>query len=200
MKKSAKRTAKSLSALVAGAFCIAVVLALIVGFPVTAKAVKNGEGGVLQSGADAGEAFINVELIGVTEYELTEMFNDLLMNAPGVVEAKRYRLRLEPDNPGACIVVWQVRVEDLDTFQLESTLYQMLRQSTGDEAGMETHAFSSDPTAENLALLRDIRPWRASIRELQFVLYRPVNAPLMDPERPHGESSNWRVWPDAGFE
>ena len=199
MNKSSKRTAGNFSVLLAGVLYMAVAIALTAGLPGMAKAAK-GEVGGLQKGATKGGTLINVVLTGATEYELTEMFNDLIMQTPGVVEAKRYRLRLEPDNPGACVVVWQVRVEDLDAFQLESALYQMLRQSEIEEDGVENHAFSVEPTVEHLALFRHIRPWHASSRELHFVLERPGKPTPLSSEWHRRGKGSWRSWPNAGFE
>ena len=200
MKKTAKRTGTISSCFLVRAVCNVLAVALIMGLPVTAAAANRGEGGILQQEIEGRQDLISVKLLGVTEYEVTEMFNDLLNNASGVVEAKRYRLRLEPDNPGACIVVWQVRLEDTDAFQLESNLYRILRDVTGGDADVHKMALSFQPAAEDLALLKDIRPWRASSREIQFVFYRPLRPAPSGGKRPCEDGRKWRIWPDAGFE
>ncbi|MBC8466782.1 MAG: hypothetical protein H8D55_02975, partial [Deltaproteobacteria bacterium] len=74
--------------------------------------------GILQQEIKARKDLISVKLLGVTEYEVTEMFNDLLISAPGVMEARRYRFTLDPQRPARCIVEWQVKIGDTDAFQL----------------------------------------------------------------------------------
>jgi len=200
MKKKVKLAETHYSCLIGSAVCIIFAIALIIGLPVTAMAGKEGDSGILQQGIEIRQDIISVKLLGVTKYELTEMFNDLLIRAPGVVEAKRYRLRLEPDNPGACIVEWQVRLEDADAFQLEIKLYRMVRDLANSKTDVHTPALSFQPTAEDLALLKDIRPWRASIREIQFVLNRTLHFAPTGGRTPFADGGYWRVWPDAGFE
>ena len=200
MKKTAKLSKTNYSYLIGGALCILSAIALIIGLPVTDAAGKVNDGGILQQGIKSRQDVISVKLLGVTRYEVTEMFNDLLIKTPGVVEAKRYRLRLEPDNPGACIVEWQVRLEDADAFQLEIKIYRMVRDLAHSRTDVHTPALSFQPTAEDLALLKDIRPWRASIREIQFLLNRPLRLAPICGRLPFAGSRNWHVWPDAGFE
>jgi len=200
MKKTAKLSGTNYSCLIGGALCIVFAIALIIGLPVTDAAGKVSDGGILQQGIESHQDVISVKLLGVTKYELTEMFNDLLIKAPGVVKAKRYRLCLEPDNPGACIVEWQVRLEDADAFQLEIKLYRMVRDLANSKTDVHTPALSFQPTAEDLALLKDIRPWRASIREIQFVLNRTLRFAPTCGRLPFADSGNWNVWPNAGFE
>ena len=200
MKKTATLSGTNYSCLIGGALCIVFAIALIIGLPVTDAAGKVSDGGILQQGIESRQDVISVKLLGVTKYELTEMFNDLLVKAPGVVEAKRYRLRLEPDNPGACIVEWQVRLEGADAFQLEIKLYKMVRNLANSRTDVHTQALTFKPTAEDLAFLKDIRPWQASTKELQFVLKRSSCVVPLCESLPFASSTNWNVWPNAGFE
>jgi len=179
---------------------IAVVLSLIIILPAVAAAATRGNGGILQQEIRAREGLISVKLIGVTEYEVIEMFNDLLISAPGVMEARRYRFRLDPQKPADCIVEWQVKIEDTDAFQLESSLYRMLGDTARHRAEGEAPAFTFDPTVEDMRNFREIRPWRASSREIQFVSGRPWRPAFSGGRRPYENVKNWRMWPDAGFE
>jgi signal transduction protein with GAF and PtsI domain len=174
-------------------------IALIICLPFTAAAEKEREGGILRQGIECSHQNIIVKLLGVTNYELTEIFNDLLIKTPGVVDAKRYRLCLEPDKPLACIVEWQVRLENDDAFQLETRLYRQVRDLAEKKIEAHTLNFSFKPTEDDLALLNHIRPWRASVREIQFVMNRSL--PVIPKGRtPFPESGCWQVWPNAGFE
>lgn len=179
-------------------------LALISASPVAAA---NGKGedlsskrGVLQQKLSESERTVNVTLIGVTQYEVTEIFHHLLLNTDGVVQARRYRLRLEPHNPAACIVVWQVKLEDTDAFHLESDLYRLVRDVTGTEDAIFKSDLLFQPTAEDLALLKEIRPWRASSREIEFVLDRPIRSGLKERRCMEFRVGDCRSWPDSGFE
>ena len=198
MKISGKREGESRSRFLGAPLCITVVLSLIMIVP--AAAATRGNGGILQQEIKAREDLISVKLLGVTEYEVTEMFNDLLMNAPGVMEAKRYRFRLDPQRPAGCIVEWQVKIGDTDAFQLESSLYRMLRDAARHGTEDEAPVFTFDPTVEDLGRFKDIRPWRASSREIQFVSGRPWRPASIAEGRAYEGGRSWRTWPNAGFE
>ncbi|MBC8466439.1 MAG: hypothetical protein H8D55_01255 [Deltaproteobacteria bacterium] len=198
MKISGAGKGESRSRYLTGRLCIAVALSLIMILPATAA--TRGDGGILQQEIKEREDLISVKLIGVTEYEVTEMFNDLLVSAPGVVEARRYRFRLNPQRPASCIVEWQVKIGDTDAFQLESSLFRMLRDAASHGTEDETIVFTFDPTAEDLATFNDIRPWRASSSEIQFVSGRPWRPAPFAEGRPYEGGRSWRTWPDAGFE
>jgi len=200
MKISGARKGESRSRFLKGRLYIAVVLSLIIILPAVAAAATRGNGGILQEEIKARKDLISVKLLGVTEYEVTEMFNDLLVSAPGVMEARRYRFRLDPQKPASCIVEWQVKIEDTDAFQLESSLYRMLRDAARHGIEDEAPVFTFDPTVEDLGSLKDIRPWRASSREIQFVSGRPWRPASIAEKRAYENVKKWRIWPDAGFE
>ncbi len=200
MKISGTRKGESRSRFLTGRLYIAIILSLIMILPAVAAAATRGDGGILQQEIKTREDIISVKLIGVTEYEVTEMFNDLLISAPGVMEAKRYRFRLDPQKPAGCIVEWHVKIGDTDAFQLESNLYRMLRDAARDGTEDETPVFTFEPTVEDLGRFKDIRPWRASSREIQFVSGRPLRPASIAEGRPYEGGRNWRIWPDTGFE
>jgi len=145
--------------------------------------------------ADARQNLIDIKLMGVSQYEVTEIFNDLLISIPGVVEAKRFLLRIEPGRPQSCMVVWQVKIDDIDPFQLESNLYEKIRAVAEDGQDMDALDLTFSPTAENLELLKNIKPLRATTRELEFVLSCPTNSTKGSMNR-----DTLHRWPDSGFE
>lgn len=156
--------------------------------------------GILKKEINEQQNLISIKLVGVPQYEVAEIFHDLLTRIPGVVEAKRNLLRINPEKPQACVVVWQVRVENTDLFQLESSLYRMIRAVAEDGPDVVTAEFTFAPTEEELELLKLIIPWRASSRELEFVLYRPsALAPNCFGEDYENRGTQDR-WPDSGFE
>ena len=198
MKISGAGKGKSGSRFLKGWLYIAVVLSLVIILP--AAAATRGDGGILQREITARENLISVKLIGVTEYKVAEMFNYLLISSPGVMEAKRYRFRLDPQKPASCIVEWQVKIGDTDAFKLESSLYRMLRDTARNGTEEEAPVFEFDPTEKDLGSFKNIRPWRASSREIQFVSGRPWHPVSIDQERPHEEDRIRGTWSNAGFE
>ena len=99
MKISETRKGESRSHFLIDRLCIAVVFSLIMILPAATVAATWGDGGILQQEIKTREGLISVKLLGVTEYKVTEMFNDLLMSAPGVMEAK-ISLSLRPPKTG----------------------------------------------------------------------------------------------------
>jgi hypothetical protein len=151
-------------------------------------------GGMLKKQFDEGQDLLNVVLIGATQYEITELFNDILMNTPGVVEAKRFRFFLDPNRPRACRVDWQVRIENMTPFELESTVFGKIKDIARIE-NKEHLPFKI--TAEYRKLLANIRPLHATSREIQFQFLHlaPKHA-----NRSATEHVSEQHWPDTGFE
>jgi hypothetical protein len=163
-------------------------------------ATGEADKGILKREINEQQNLVSIRLVGVAQYEVAEIFNDLLTSIPGVVEAERNLLRIDPEKPQACVVVWQVRVEDTDLFQLESSLYRMIRAVAEDGPDVVTAEFTFAPTEEELELLKQIIPWRASSKELEFVLYRTSTpAPKCFGEDCDSRGT-WHHWPDSGFE
>ena len=152
-------------------------------------AAAGKEGGILQREIQASENLVSVKLLGVTDYEITEIFDVLLMNAPGVMEAKRYRFRLDPRKPSVCRVEWQVKIMGTDVFQLESDLYNMLQNTASGRDDSCQQVLTLRPMIEDPDRLKAIRPWRASSREIQF----------LSDQRPHGDHKQRQIR-DRGFE
>ena len=158
---------------------------------------KETSGGILEKKIKNRENIISVVLIGVTDYEITELFNDILENAPGVIKAKRYRFSLDPKKPLSCRVEWQVQIENTSPFQLESHVYKMIRNLFDTDSKTETLKFSFLPTAEQRKLIANIRPWQATAKQIRFHFLHlspeNVNETFVD-----RDVSNH--WPDTGFE
>ena len=111
---------------------------------------------------------ISVSLVGATRYRLTEVFNDILKAAPGVIESRQTRLHMEPENPGACHASWEVLARDTSPFQLESDIYAMIRKVANAEGEVETLVLSFQPDNTEKKLLSLLRPFEASSREIRF--------------------------------
>ncbi len=154
-----------------------------------------GEEGLLEKAASAREDLVTVELVGVAEYELTEMFHHVLRSIPGVIEARRMRLRIEPAEPQACFVTWQVRLEDTDLLALESALFARIQRAAGRGEAVDWSGMGFKPHEVDLRTFGRIRPWQASSREIRFVQYRP---PVDWSGRTQDMHAPQALWPEGG--
>jgi hypothetical protein len=135
-------------------------------------AYDKGEGGVLQRRADQLENLINVRLDGANEYELAEVFGKVINTATGVVEAKAYGSRIEPDNPQASYANWRVRIEGTDPFRFQANVMKMINDilDGGGEIWLKGVPYRYSPG--EVDLLMGIRPGSTTSREIQFVIDR----------------------------
>ena len=184
---SEKQKANSRSPLFRNVLWVATLLTLMAALPAAAAANQDG---ILQREIRAHEDLVTIKLLGVTDYDITEIFDALLINAPGVMEAKRYRFRLDPQRPAVCMVEWQVRITGTDLFQLENDLYNMLQNTASGHAETGQSALALRTMAKDSERLKAIKPWRASSREIQF-----LSGPM-----PREGREQRRISPDRGFE
>jgi len=106
-------------------------------------------------------------LVGATDYEVAEIFNDIIENTPGVVAANRRLFTFFPADPGKCRVEWQVVIEKTSLFDLESRIYRALQKVT--ESDQDTAPeLTIKPTEVQRDLLARITPWQAASREICF--------------------------------
>jgi len=119
------------------------------------------------------EEIVTVRLVGVTSYETTRLFQNLLNQIDGVIEVKPYRFNLNPDRPRLCSAEWRVRLVGEDLFQLESSLYHRLREIAVTRAG-EFPELTRDLTPMEIKSLGFIEPRQAGARFLTFVQVRRV--------------------------
>ena len=131
-----------------------------------------GGGGVLVRHSRALEGRIMVRLAGATEYELAEVFGKVLNTARGVVEAKRYRSRIVPDNPQASIAIWRVRIQGTDPFRLQANIMTMINKILDNGGEITLKGVPYRYTAAEVDLLKGIRSGDCSSREIQFVIDR----------------------------
>jgi len=132
------------------------------------------EGGVLARRAKEMENLIEVRLDGATEYTISEIFGKVINTARGVAEARRMNSSIIPNNPQACWVTWQVRIEDTDPFRLQANVMTMIHEilNAGGEAHMKGVPYRY--TAAEIDLLKGIRPGEATSRKVQFVIDREL--------------------------
>jgi hypothetical protein len=149
---------------------------------------------------------VSVVLMGVADYEVTEMFNDILKQSPGVLETKRVRLHIDPSRPRACYATWSVRMDNPDLFELESNIYRTIKDIVSKNADAPAVSFSFAPTDKNLETLSFIRPWESSSNEIAFLLNRPLPHELKHANRGFARHCyrsfgyHPQTWGDTGFE
>ena len=160
-------------------------------------------GGLLKQRLEVQKGVLTLKLLGVTSYELTELFHNLVKNTPGVVEARRYHLHLDPKSPQACCVEWQITFVETTPFALESAIYNQLKEITDNDDSAVHFINGSDITlsATELKALKAIKPWQATSHSLRFIQTQTF-AHSQEAQWPH-QHHHYKCWsdcPNKGFE
>ena len=145
---------------------------------------------------------VHLTLSGVADYGVTEIFNDILAQTPGVADAKRIRLHLDPDRPKSCFVTWRIQVADIGVFELESRIYRILRDISKESPDAPVIAYNFAPSDRDFESLAHIRPFQSSSGEIQFVMDRPLLRAEKRANRNHatrGHRPDYS-WGNRGFE
>ncbi|MEA3332326.1 MAG: hypothetical protein U9Q58_01850 [Pseudomonadota bacterium] len=148
------------------------------------------------------EEIINLKLLGVTSYELTELFHKLVKTTPGVIEAQRYHLNLDPKFPQACCVKWQITFAGITPFALESEIYNRLKEITkNDSTAHLANGSEITLSTSELAALKTIKPWQATSKSLRFIQTQTFaqNHKSRWPHQRH-HYQRWSDCPNRGFE
>lgn len=159
-------------------------------------------GGILKQSLVTQNGVLTLKLLGVTSYELTEIFHNLLKTTPGVIEARRYHLNLDPKSPQACCVEWQITFAETTPFALESEIYNKLKEITSNDS-TANFVNGSDLTLTNteMAALKAIKPWQATSHSLRFIQTQTFSE-NRGHQWPH-QRHNYKYWsdcPNRGFE
>jgi len=154
-------------------------------------------GGVLKKEIEQQRDLISISLIGVTDYEVTELFNDILETTPGIVKANRYRFILDPNRPLTCRVDWQVRFQKTSPFELESDIYKMIRKVAKDNPKGKIAKLSFQPSSEHRKVFQNIQPIYATSKEIQFHFLQTQDKHVNKKPTKRGLRN---YWPDRGFE
>ena len=133
---------------------------------------ESGGGGAVQRAADALQNLVNVRLEGGTEYELVEVFGKVIHTVRGVVDARTYRVRVEPESAQASFALWRVRIEDTDPFRLQANVMKMLADISEASGRITLKGVPYRYDTVEIELLKGIRPGDATTREIVFVVDR----------------------------
>ena len=159
-------------------------------------------GGILKQSLQAQEGVLSLKLQGVASYELTEIFHEIVRTTPGVVEARRYHLNLDPKFPQACTVEWRIIFAETTPFALESEIYNRLKE-IADNASTVHFVNGSDITltADELEVLKAIKPWQATSHSLRFIQTRTfAKSREAQWSRDRRHYNRWFDYPNQGFE
>ncbi|MCD6292653.1 MAG: hypothetical protein J7M09_04250 [Deltaproteobacteria bacterium] len=163
---------------------------------------ESTNGGILKRKLENQKEVVTLKLLGVTSYELTELFHNLLKTTPGIIEARRYRLNLDPKYPQACCVEWQITFAETTPFMLESEIYNRLKEITNNEPAVcVVNGFEVTLNASELTALKTIKPWQATSHSLRFIQTQNFaeNRKSSWPHQPD-HYQRWSDCPNHGFE
>lgn len=189
-------------------FTIIITVFLISGFSVCSSQASNrsnspGTASPLEKSLDPQSEILTVKLLGVTSYELTEIFNDIIETTPGVIKARRCQLHLDPEHPQAGRVQWQVTFCNTTPFALESAIYNRLKEIS--DSSINTYlanGFTINVTDRERATLKAIKPGQSTSRTLCFIEMNVFARKL--PVKWHHNYPitiyNWQNYPNRGFE
>lgn len=167
-----KRVSRTLMALVA----TLLFLSLVPSPAFSSSPPYPAENSRLSQALAARENIATIRLVGVTSYEMTKLFQELLGQLDGVLEVKPYRFNLNPDRPRNCSAEWRVKLADNnDLFELESRLYHRLRELAAARPG-EFPTLTRELTPYEIEALGFIEPRQAGSHFLTFVQTRRLAA------------------------
>jgi len=174
-----------------------VVIYLILGNPLIAKGAPLEGTNRLRTIIAEGDDIITVKLTNAPSYELTAIFQQLLLETPGVEEVKQFRSRIEPDDPSKCLVEWQVKTGK-GSFDLEKELYQQLKQFADNPEFSDALKVPFTIIDKDREMMAMIRPYSATTREIRFVLY-PADSKSQFKYKTESHI-DYSFWPGQGFE
>ncbi|MEA1922484.1 MAG: hypothetical protein U9N63_07500 [Pseudomonadota bacterium] len=204
-----KLSREYLPCLVKSAITFFVVLSLTLPLGMTTQsshaspaANKSVNGGLLKQSLETQKGVITLKLLGVTSYELMELFHNIVKTTPGVVEARRCHLNLDPKSPQACLVEWQITFTETTPFALESEIYNRLKETTNNDPAVHfINGSEITLSASELTTLKAIKPWQATSHSLRFIQTQTFAQSQESPwphQRPHYQ--RWSDCPNRGFE
>lgn len=151
---------------------------VVVGSAATAPAAAVAEGGqsggALAKSIRKNQKYLSIQLNGATDYPIVEVFGKVVKTARGVEYAKNYGQRIIPDNPQACFAKWRVTIDDTDAFVLQANIMKMINEISDNGGELVLAGVPYRYTAEEIDLLKGVRPGDATSLEVQFVVDREL--------------------------
>ena len=153
--------------------------------------------------SDTREGTLTINLTGVTSYKLAEIFNNVIKTTPGVIETRRCQLYLDPKRPRSSQIEWQVTFTGTTPFVLESSIYNRLKEISGNSATpCMINGTAITLSDHELQTLKAIKPWQATTRRLRFIETEIFagNLPQIRPSYGQTSVNRWSDYPNYGFE
>ena len=129
-------------------------------------------GGVLQRNTSALSNLINVKLMEVTESAHASIFGRVLNSTRGVIDAKRYRSRLLPENPQGSWVSWRIRIDQTDPFRLQENIMKAVLDVVDSGGTVTIKGMTYRYSAGEVDVLKGIRQLDSTSREIIFIVDR----------------------------
>lgn len=189
-------------------FAIIITMFLSIGFyadssSAATKPVTTSKSGTLGTSLKTETETLTINLLGVTSYELTEIFNNILETTPGVIEARRCQLYLNPKDPQSGKVKWQVKYSKTTPFAVESAIYNRLKEiSDNCISTYLTNGLTVNLTDNECETLKAIKPGQSTSRTLCFIEMNVFanNAPARWNNNNPRSLNNWINHHNRGFE
>lgn len=128
--------------------------------------------GVLARNAKKYQDIINVRLDGATDWQIAEVFGKILNTVTGMQDATRYGSSIVPNNPQASYVAWRAHIDGTEPFRLQANIMTMIKQVIDAGGQLTLKGVPYRYSAEEIELLKGVRPGKANARQLQFVVDR----------------------------
>lgn len=139
---------------------------------VSDRGSARSSGGALQRNATAMSKLINLKLMEVTEPAIASVFGKVLNTTRGVVEAKRYRSKIMPENPQASYVSWRITIDGTDPFRVQENVMKAINDIS-DAGGNITHkGITYRYSAGEIDMLKGVRQLDATSAEVIFIVDR----------------------------
>ena len=169
----------------------------------SARPIGTVTSGPLAASLEARSGIVTIDLLGVTSYKLTEVFNDIIETTPGVIKTRRCQLYLDPKHPRSGRVEWQVTFNNTTPFALEGAIYQRLKEITGNcVTTYLANGFTINLSERECAALAAIKPGQSNSHTLSFVEMNIFadNSPARWEYNHQRTVNNWSKHPNRGFE
>ncbi len=134
--------------------------------PILANAVQEEKATMSQH--QLREVFITLR--GATDYETVEIFNHIIEGSTLVENVERLRLVVVPTRPGQCLATWKILTRELDTFAIESQLYNKIKTFDLANSSDVLEGLFFKANVDDVEQVRRITPRLATASALHFAL------------------------------
>lgn len=117
---------------------------------------------------------IDVRLDGATDAVTGEIFGKIVKSADGVVSAKRKSFTINPENSDASKVLWQVTVDGVDSFHLQTEIMSMAKEVIRYGGNLNLLGVPYRYSEDEISLLLGLKPHGGTAKQVKFVIDRTL--------------------------